>query len=87
MERGYEENILKNQIDKVDNTDRKSLLRKKKKKKSHTNKNGKAFKTHSENRKENVNLATQVNYHYVASGILTPIDFKVTKRSNYTSYS
>ena len=32
MERGYEENILKNQIDKVDNTDRKGLLRKKKKK-------------------------------------------------------
>ena len=38
MERGYEENILKNQIDKVDNTDRKSLLRKKKKKKSYNQK-------------------------------------------------
>ena len=29
IERGYEENILKNQIDKVDNIDREDLSRKK----------------------------------------------------------
>ena len=32
IERGYEENILKDQTDKVDNTDRKDLLQKKKEK-------------------------------------------------------
>ena len=32
MEGGYKENILKDQIDKVDNIDRKGLLRKKEKK-------------------------------------------------------
>ena len=31
MERGYEENIFKGKVDKVDNTDRKDLLRKKEK--------------------------------------------------------
>ena len=31
IERGYEENILKDEIDKVDNIDRKELLRKKEK--------------------------------------------------------
>ena len=36
--------------------------------------------------KENVNLATQVNHHYVASRLLTLVHFKVTKHSNYTPY-
>ena len=35
---------------------------------------------------ENVNLATQVNHHYVASRLLTLVHFKVTKHSNYTPY-
>ena len=34
-------------------------------------KNGKVFKTHLENRKGNVNLVTQVHYHYVTSRPLT----------------
>ena len=36
--------------------------------------------------KENVNLATQVNYHYVASKSLTPVLSEVTKHSNYAPY-
>ena len=36
--------------------------------------------------KEDVNLATQINHHYVARRLLTPVDSKVTKHSNYTLY-
>ena len=36
--------------------------------------------------KESVNLATQVNHHYVASLSLIPVHSKVTKPSNYTPY-
>ena len=35
---------------------------------------------------ENVNLATQVNHHYVAGRSLIPVHLKVTKHSNYTPY-
>ena len=36
--------------------------------------------------KENVNLATQVNYQYVASRLLTLLHSEVSKHSNYTPY-
>ena len=36
--------------------------------------------------KEDVNLATQVNHHYVESSLLTLVHFKVTKHSNYAPY-
>ena len=36
--------------------------------------------------KEDVNLATQVNHHYVESRLLTLVHFKVTKHSNYAPY-
>ena len=36
--------------------------------------------------KENVNLATQVNHHYVSSNLLTLVHLEVTKHSNYTPY-
>ena len=39
-----------------------------------------------ENRKENVNLAAQVNHHYDASRSLTPVHSEVTEDSNYTPY-
>ena len=33
--------------------------------------------------KQNVNLETQVNHHYVASRLLTLVHSKVTKHGNY----
>ena len=36
--------------------------------------------------KENVNLATQVNHHYVAIRLLTLVHSKVTKHSNCKPY-
>ena len=36
--------------------------------------------------KENVNLATQVNHHYVASRLLTLVHSEVTKHRNYIAY-
>ena len=43
----------------------------------HTITNGKIFKTHSKTEKENVNLATQVNHHYVGSNSLKPNAAKI----------
>ena len=37
-------------------------------------------------KKGNVNLATQVNDHYVASRSVTLVHSEVTKHSNYTPY-
>ena len=142
-ERRYKENILNDEIDKVDNIDRKDLLSKKEKNikdripclitynrklpmmckiiNKHFNvlqinpgwkkyfktillwhiketktykklqevirsKMEKCLKPIQKAEKENVNLATQVNHHYVASRLLTLVHSKVTKHSNYTPY-
>ena len=52
----------------------------------HAIKNGKAFKPIQNTEKENVNPATQLNHHYVASRSLTLVHFEVTKHTNYTPY-
>ena len=37
-------------------------------------------------KKEEGNLVTHVNHHYVESRLLTLVHFKVTTHSNYTPY-
>ena len=51
----------------------------------HTIKNGKMLIAQSIE-KENVNLATQVNHHYIVSRSLTPAYSEVTKHGNHTPY-
>lgn len=46
----------------------------------------KCLKPIDKTEKEYVNLATQINYYYVASRSLTQVSSEVTKHSNYTLY-
>ena len=46
----------------------------------------KCLKPIQKTEKENVNLATQVNHHHVASRLLTLAHSEVTKHSKYTPY-
>ena len=46
----------------------------------------KCLKPNQKTEKENKNLATQVNHHYVASRLLPLVHSEVTKHNNYTPY-
>ena len=46
----------------------------------------KCLKPIDKTEKENMNLATQINYYYVVSRSLTQVSSEVTKHSNYTLY-
>ena len=46
----------------------------------------KCLKPIQKTEKENVNLATKVNHHYVVSRLLTLVHSEVTKHSNYAPY-